>query len=234
VVVSLALCPCAGRRDLPLGLRPDWRTRMERRTFLGTLTGGLLAPPLAAAAQEPEAVPLWIGISWLDSLSLLLIAGVVFLLFTGILACVSSRRRRRKVAKILVSLAAGAVCGGFWMLLVNTAGATPNGANETAVLGFGGMLAALIAASLLRRPNRGHTVVARSMMTVGFHSLALPIAALISTVAGDLPGANLRLVALSVGGFISGVLLVFVGDRELRRQGRYRPRRRVDLARPYD
>jgi hypothetical protein len=30
---------------------------MDRRTFLGTLTGGLLAAPVAAGAQQPAKAP---------------------------------------------------------------------------------------------------------------------------------------------------------------------------------
>src|SRR5258706_15172442 len=47
-----------GRDDPPVppaaGGSPD--RVMDRRTFLGTLTGGLLAAPLAAEAQVPEKI----------------------------------------------------------------------------------------------------------------------------------------------------------------------------------
>jgi hypothetical protein len=48
-------------------------------------------------------------------LPFLLVSGVVFLLSTGILVLAASRRRRRKLAKILVPLVAGSVCGGVPM-----------------------------------------------------------------------------------------------------------------------
>ncbi len=202
---------------------------IHRRTFLGTLTGGLLTPPLAAEAQQPAEVPIS---PWLDPLILFLVAGVVFLLFTGFVAFVSSRRRRRKLAKILVPLAAGAVCGALWILLVNTAAtsATPKVTNEPAVLLLGGVMAALVVGSLLSVPTRLGAAVGLSMMAIGFHSLALPIAALISIVVGGSRAANLRTVALSIGGLLSGVLLVFVGDRVFRRRSRRWPRARLDLS----
>ena len=72
-------------------------------------------------------------------------------------------------------------------------------------------------------------------MTTGFHSLALPIAALISFLVGgaQLPAGsaraelsavilgvrlagNVATVGLSVGGLLAGIFLVFLGDRLLR------------------
>jgi hypothetical protein len=58
------------------------------------------------------------------------------------------------------------------------------------------------------------------MIVVGFHMLALPIAALISfLIAGAawMPDASAerRTVALSVAGLLVGALLVFLGDRVL-------------------
>ena len=202
---------------------------MDRRAFIGAWACGHLVAPLATEAQQPEAVPSGTSTFWLGSLPLLLVAGVVFLLLTGTLVFVSSRRRRRKLAKILVPLGAGSVCGALWILLVNTAvnGATPKVTSEPAVLVLGAAMAALVMASLLWRPNRLGAVVGLSVMAIGFHSLALPLAALISIVVGGLRAANLRTVALSVGGLLSGVLLVFVGDRVLR--SRSRPRARFDL-----
>ena len=34
---------------------------MDRRTFIGSVAGGLLAEPLCAAAQQPAKVPVVIG-----------------------------------------------------------------------------------------------------------------------------------------------------------------------------
>jgi hypothetical protein len=94
---------------------------------------------------------------------------------------VSRRRRRRKLAKILVPLVAGSVCGALWILLVDTAANTaiPDAMNEPAVLAVG-VVTALGAATLLSLPNRLSEMVGLSAMAIGFHSLALPIAALIS------------------------------------------------------
>jgi apolipoprotein N-acyltransferase len=71
---------------------------------------------------------------------------------TGVLVLVSLRRRRRKLAKILVLLGAGSVCGALWILLVDIAANTaiPDAMNEPAVLAVG-VVTALVAASLLSR-----------------------------------------------------------------------------------
>jgi hypothetical protein len=72
--------------------------------------------------------------------------------------------------------------------------------------------------------------VGLSAMAMGFHSLALPIAALISIVAGGAHAVDVRAVALSIGGLLLGVCLVFVGDR--RRRRRSRSQARFDLGQP--
>ncbi len=86
---------------------------LDRRTFIGIWAGGLLAMPLAAEAQTPRAVPSGTSSPWLVGalLPFLLVAGVVFLICTGVLVLLSRRRRRQKLAKILVPLVAGSVCG---------------------------------------------------------------------------------------------------------------------------
>jgi hypothetical protein len=106
-------------------------------------------------------------------------------------------------------------------------------------------VAALAAASLLAMPTRLSTVVGRSAMVVGFHCLALPIAACISLVVGrgqwipatgvldTILAADLHPIALSVGGLLVGVGLVFIGDRALRRRRRRRSRPRFDLSGPH-
>jgi hypothetical protein len=85
-------------------------------------------------------------------------------------------------------------------------------------------------------------------MLTGFHSLALPIAALIAFLVGgaQLKAGSVRAelsavilgvrlagtvatVGLSVGGLLAGVLLVFLGDRLLR-QLRQARRARADAA----
>jgi hypothetical protein len=208
---------------------------MEERMVLGMITAGLLAPPLVADAQQLGALPSGTSSSWLVvALPFLLVAGVVFLLCTGTLLLVSSRRRGRKLAKILVPLVAGTVCGAFWILLVDTAvnPAMPDAMNEPIVLVVG-VVTALVAASLLSMANRLSQVVGLSAMAIGFHSLVLPIPALISLFVGGAQAGDLRTVALSAGGLLLGVFLVFVGDRVLRRRRRSRPRARFDLGRPY-
>ena len=210
---------------------------MDRRAFISGITLGLLAAPLAAEAQTPRAVPSGTSRPWLvDALPFfpfLLVAGVVFLLCTGVLLFVSSRRRRRKLAKMLVTLVAGSVCGAFWILLIDTAvnPAIPDAMNEPAVLVVG-VVTALVAASLLSMANHLSEMVGLSAMAMGFHSLALPIAALISIVAGGAHAVDLRAVALSIGGLLVGVVLVIVGDRVLRRRRMRSSKARFDLGRP--
>jgi hypothetical protein len=132
------------------------------------------------------------------------------------------RQRGRKLTKMLVALVAGSVCGALWMLLVDTVANTilTDTINESAVL-LVGVVTALVAALFLSAPTSLEEVAGLSMMVIGFHCLALPIAALISFVAAGsawLPSASaeLRAVGLSVAGLLVGVLLVFLGDRALR------------------
>ncbi len=212
---------------------------LDRRTFIGIWAGGLLTMPLAAEAQMPRAVPSGTSSPWLVAalplFPFLLIAGVVFPLCTGVLVVVSRRRRRRKLAKILVPLGAGSVCGALWILLVDTAANTaiPDAMNEPAVLAVG-VVTALVAASLLSMPDRLSQVAGLSAMAIGFHSLALPIAALISfMIGGAQKGDDLHTVALSVGGLLLGLFLVFIGDRVLRGRRMRSSRPRFDLSGPH-
>jgi len=140
----------------------------------------------------------------------------------GILVSVVRRRRGRKLTKTLVALVAGSVCGALWMLLVDTVANAirPDTINDSAVL-LVGAVTALVAALFLSAPQSLTEVEGLSMIVIGFHSLALPISALISfLVAGAawLPGASaeLRTVGLGVGGLLVGELLVFLGDWVLR------------------
>ena len=206
---------------------------MDRRAFIGTLAGGLLAAPLVAEAQTPSGTSRPWLVEAMPFFPFLLVAGVVFLLCTGVLLFVSSRRRRRKLAKMLVTLVAGSVCGAFWILLIDTAvnPAIPDAMNEPAVLVVG-VVTALVAASLLSMANHLSEMVGLSAMAMGFHSLALPIAALISIVAGGAHAADLRTVALSVGGLLLGLFLVFIGDRVLRGRRMRSSRPRFDLSGP--
>jgi hypothetical protein len=232
-------------------LRPwvTWRgTSLEsvaRRVSIVVI--GLVAFGCVAGQTQPDHLfPLVV-------LAFGLVAGVLFLLCTWMLVLVSSGRRRRKLAKILVALGAGSVCGALWILFVDTvvSAAIPDAMNEPPVL-IAGAMTALVAATLLSMPNRLSKVVGLSAMAVGFHSLALPIAALISIFVGGaqwvraasvrpaLSAAilgtrlvvDLRTVGLSIGGLLFGLFLVFVGDRVLRRSRMPSSKARFDLSRP--
>jgi hypothetical protein len=140
---------------------------------------------------------------------------------------------------MLVALVAGSVCGALWMLLVDTVANTisTDTVSESVVL-LVGVLATLVAALFLSAPESLSKVTGLSMIVIGFHGLALPIAALISFVvagAAWLPGASAerRAVGLSVTGLLVGILLVFLGDQALRRRRTKRSRPRFDLSGPH-
>jgi membrane associated rhomboid family serine protease len=121
-----------------------------------------------------------------------------------------------------VALVAGAVCGALCMLFVDTVATAGriDTINDTVVLLIGAVTA-LVAALFLSMPESLPEAAGLSMVVIGFHSLAFPIAALFSLlVAGStwLPSASeeLRAVGLSVAGLFVGILLVFLGDRRLR------------------
>ncbi len=171
----------------------------------------------------------------------------------GFLVLVSPRRRRRKVAKLLVAFGAGSVCGGLWVLLVNIVvnAADSDALDESAVLVVG-LVTALVAAFLLSTPDSLAEVAGLSAMAIGFHSLALPLAALVSFLAagaqwfptasarppltavilGARSAGNLRTVGLSLGGLLVGLCFVFVGDRVLLRRRLRRSQPRFHLRRP--
>ncbi len=238
---------------------------MTRRACLSVMSGGLLAAPLSLPGRVSILV---LGLTAsgcvtrearpdsqfpLAELAFLLFVAALFLLCTGFLVLVSPRRRRRKVAKLLVAFGAGSVCGALWVLLVNTVlnAADSDALDEPAVLVVG-LVAALVAALLLSTPDNLTEVTGLSAMTIGLHSLALPPAALISfLVAGAqwLPTASarppltavilgarfagdLRTVGLSIGGLLVGLCFVFVGDRVLLRRRLRRSRPRFHLRRP--
>jgi hypothetical protein len=216
---------------------------VKRRTFLGGLAGGLLATGAGSIETDTRFVAVVLALS----------AVVVFLVCTGILVLVSSRRHRRKLAKIGVAVVAGLMCGALWILLVDIVvnASMPGVMNEPAVHTVGAVTAALVAASLLSTSYRLQKVLGLSAMVIGFHALALPIAALSAFVvrgAQWFPAANVRpaltavilgirltgdlaTVGLSVGGLLFGVFLVFVGDRVLRRRRKRNSRARFDLSR---
>src|SRR5712664_478019 len=195
---------------------------MDRRAFIGTLAGGLLAAPLVAEAQTPSGTSRPWLVEAMPFFPFLLVAGVVFLLSTGFLVFVSSRRRRRKLVKMLVTLVAGSVCGAFWILLVDTAvnPAIPDAMHEPAVLVVG-VVTALVAASLLSMANHLSEMAGLSAMAIGFQSLALAMAAGISFFArgarwvrksssrtaarGEMRGTRLVVELRTVGLSISGL-----------------------------
>ncbi len=194
---------------------------MDRRALLGTLASGLFVVGLTASgcfrqrekAPPDDQFPLVV-------FAFLLIVVVVFVLCTGALVFVSRQRRRRKLLKVFVALVAGAVCGAFWIMLVDTAvnPAMPEAMTAPIVLVVG-VATALVAAVVLSMPSRLSRIVGLSAMAIGFHSLALPIAAVISVLVGGAHAVGLQTIALSVGGLLAGVSLVFVADRVLRRPG---------------
>jgi hypothetical protein len=182
------------------------------------------------------------GMSAPDALAFILLGVTVFLALSGILALLSQRSRRRKLAKTLVAVLAGSVCGALWVLVLETASfaARPGALMRPAGL-MVGAVTALGVAILLSRPGSLRVVAGRSAMTTGFHSLALPVSALMSFLVGgalspagssgsELTAVVFRVrlagsgttVALSLGGFFVGLFLISVGDRVLRRAGRVR------------
>jgi hypothetical protein len=178
----------------------------------------------------------------------------LLLLCPGFLVLVSARRRPRKVAKLLVAFGAGSACGALWVLLVNIVvnAEDSDALDEPAVLVVG-LVTALVAAFLLSTPDRLAEVAGLSAMAIGFHSLALPLAALVSflvavaqwfltasarppltaaLILGARSAGNLRTVSLSLGGLLVGLCFVFVGDRVLLRRRLRRSRPRFHLRRP--
>src|SRR5258705_13145781 len=89
--------------------------------------------------------------------------------------------RRRPLTKMLVALVAGSVCGALWMILVDIVANTISidTVSESVVL-LVGVLATLVAALFLSAPESLSKEAGLSMIVIGFHGLALPIAALIS------------------------------------------------------
>lgn len=181
--------------------------------------------------------------------ALLGLGGVLFLGFAGLALLVARRPRRRRFLKIVVATLAGGVCGMLSVLLVvMILDAARPGTPMDLPLVVLGVVVALSAAVLLSGSGRSREVAGRSLMTAGFTSLALPIAALISfllagaqlpdgsarpelsaVILGVRLAGNVATVGLSVGGLLAGVLLVFLGDRLLR-QVRHARRGRAAAA----
>ena len=188
-------------------------------------------------------------------IALLALFGLAIILFpisVGLAVLIGRRPVRRRLLKILVSATAGGVCGMLWMVFIATICAADRpGVLTDPVLIVVGMVVALSGAVLLSGSGRLGEVVGRSLVTTGFSSLALPIAALISflvTGAQVSPGSSSRselsavilgvrlagdvtTASLSVGGLLAGVFLVFLGDRQLR-QVRLARRRKAAATMP--
>jgi hypothetical protein len=148
-------------------------------------------------------------------------------------------RPHRERRNLGAALLAGLVCGGLWMLIATTIldVARPGVMTLPLALGAGGVTGLAVAAFCWRR-GTSRQIWGRVALTVGLHSLALPVAAAISFGATAIwpppETADLRLsldvfgmrlvgtpttVRLGVGGFVLGLLLVAIGDRALRRRG---------------
>lgn len=229
--------------------RRTWRASLAsdaRVAVIGLAAFGCFS---ATEPASQSAVSAW------ALLAFLLIGGALYLVVSGILVVVSQRRRRRRLEEIFMAVFAGSVCGALWILLVGTVvnAARPGAMIAPAVLGVG-VMTALGAAILISRPDSLSEVAGLSVMTIGFHSLVLPIGALIAFVVGGAQWAQatsprpavtavilgIRLagdpstVGLSVGGLLFGLLLVFIGDRVLRgaRRRMSASRPRFDLSQP--
>jgi hypothetical protein len=172
-------------------------------------------------------------------LALLALGAVLFLAVSGLAAFVALRPRRRRLLKILVAVGAGGMCGVLWVLLITTVLHEVARPGLTKLVVVGVVVASCVAV-LLGRAGHLREIMGRSLMTTGFHSLALPIAALVSFLVGGAqlgPGGStgpelramvlgvqlagsIETVGLSVAGLLVGVLFVFLGDRLLRQAGR--------------
>lgn len=150
------------------------------------------------------------------------------------------RPPRGKMSRNLgAALLAGLACGGLWILFATTIMdvVRPGLMTVPATLGVGGVMGLAVAA-FCWRPGPPRQIWGRVALTVGLHTLALPVAAAISFGATgiwpppetadlglslDVFGVRLvgtpATVRLGVGGFVAGLLLVAIGDRALRRPG---------------
>jgi len=129
----------------------------------------------------------------------------------------------------------GIACGGLSILFAATILEVVRPSAVTPlVLGALGLVIGLAAAALCWRPGTPRQIWARVALTVGFHALALPVAAALSFAATGIwppPGTadlglnveiwGVRLVGtptavrLGVAGFVVGLLFVMIGDRAL-------------------
>jgi hypothetical protein len=210
----------------PESRRASWASRVS--IAVGPLSG---CAGCARARVDAPAEPVVIALLALFGLAIL------FPISVGLAVLIGRRPVRRRLLKILVSATAGGVCGMLWVVFIATICAADRpGVLTDPVLIVVGVVVALSGAVLISGPGRLGEVVGRSLVTTGFTSLALPIAALISflvTGAQVSPGSSSRselsavilgvrlagdvtTASLSVGGLLAGVFLVFLGDRQLR------------------
>ena len=207
--------------------RASWASRVS--IAVGPLS---VCAGCARARVDAPADPVVIAL-----LALFGLAIILFPISVGLAVLIGRRPVRRRLLKILVSATAGGVCGMLWVVFIATICAADRpGVLTDPVLIVVGVVVALSGAVLISGPGRLGEVVGRSLVTTGFSSLALPIAALISflvTGAQVSPGSSSRselsavilgvrlagdvtTASLSGGGLLAGVFLVFLGDRQLR------------------
>ncbi len=133
----------------------------------------------------------------------------------------------------------GIACGVLWMLLAATIlEIVRPSLLKPLVLLVVGVLTGLAAAAVCWRPGTPRQVWARVALTIGFHALALPVAAALSFGASGIwpppetadLGLNVTIlgtrlvgtptaVRLGVTGFVGGLILVMIGDRALGADG---------------
>ena len=135
------------------------------------------------------------------------------------------------------ALSAGLGCGGLWFLFATVIldVVRPGGMRLPALVL--GAAAGLAVAVFCWRPGPARQIWGRAILTVGFHALAMPVAAAIAFGATaiwpppetadlglsvDVFGVRLvgtpTTVRLGFGGFVLGVLLVVIGERALGRR----------------
>jgi len=134
------------------------------------------------------------------------------------------RPPRGKMSRNLgAALLAGLACGGLWILFATTIMdvVRPGVMTVPVTLGVGGVMGLAVAA-FCWRPGPPRQIWGRVALTVGLHTLALPVAAAISFGAtGIWPPPETADLGLSLDVF--GVRLV--GSRSARPRSGHRPRR---------
>jgi hypothetical protein len=145
----------------------------------------------------------------------------------------------RESRNLSAAVLAGLVCGCLSMVFATTIldVAWPTVMTVSVALAIWGVTG-LAAAAFCWSPGTPRQIWGRVALTVGFHALALPVAAAISFGATGIwppPGTadlglslsvfGVRLVGtpatvrIGVGGFVLGLILVAIGDRALGRRG---------------